>query len=114
MTPLILVLALVGIVPLAYIISNAVINWCKLDIAEGVKPGNELAETGTPKDEILRLRKENADIKKRLENLETIVTSSVWDQQTSGKNVSAPDTMTDVEQAEWLAKQISSDQRRIQ
>ena len=67
-------------------------------------PNEELAKA--IKAEFKALREDNAEFRNRLQNLEAIVTSAVWDERTHGLN--APEGMSDEQQAAWLARQINN------
>jgi hypothetical protein len=112
MNPVVLFFAVIMTVPIVAIISNAIIRYRKIELEKSPISDISSELSGVIKDEFSRLRKENGEFRKRLENLESIVTSSVWDQKTRGTNAPHASTLTDTEQAEWLAKQINAEQNR--
>ncbi len=67
-------------------------------------PNEEL--TKAIKAEFKTLREDNAEFRNRLQNLEAIVTSAVWDERTHGLNT--PEGLNDEQQAAWLARQINN------
>lgn len=108
----IIIFALIATVAVAGILSKTYLDNKKIDAEE--KKAKVLATGDFDMHDVMSalkmLSEENKQIMRRLQNVETIVTSQAWEQLHGGQ---LPQHLTDTEQAEWLAKQIQSNSNRV-